>query len=76
MPPTVRRVFIFHGSADAVVPLWNATEMAAHLNDLSIPVDLEIFDGYGHDDLGSAPAFRSAQRAAIGELFRLPEQGE
>lgn len=74
MPPTVQRVFIFHGSTDSVVPLWNATEMALHLDTLSVPVDLEIFEGYGHDDLGSAPDFRSAQREAFGELFRLPEQ--
>lgn len=76
MPPTVQRVFLFHGSADAVVPLWNATEMAVHVGAQSIPVDLELFEGYGHDDLDSAPGFRSAQRAAFGELFRLSEQGE
>jgi dipeptidyl aminopeptidase/acylaminoacyl peptidase len=69
VPATVRKIYIFHGSADSVVPLWNATEMAAHLEDQSVPVALRVFEGYGHEDLGSSPDFRAAQRAAIGELF-------
>jgi dipeptidyl aminopeptidase/acylaminoacyl peptidase len=64
-------VFILHGSDDAVVPLWNATEMATHLADLEVPMELRVFEGYGHDDLNSSPDFRSAQRAAFGELFSI-----
>jgi dipeptidyl aminopeptidase/acylaminoacyl peptidase len=71
MPMSVQRVFIFHGSDDAIVPLWNATEMATHLDNLEVPVELRVFEGYGHDDLNSSPDFRSAQRAAFGELFNL-----
>ena len=67
---SVLKVFIFHGSADAVVPVWNATEMATQLQAQGVPVDLQIFEGYGHEDLGSSPEFRAAQRAAIGELFQ------
>lgn len=69
VPATVKKVSIFHGNVDAVVPLWNATEMAAHLDDLGVPVDLHVFEGYGHEDLNSSPEFRSAQRAVVGELF-------
>lgn len=68
---TVRKVFIFHGSVDAVVAQWNAIEMATRLQDEGTPVELKIFDGYGHEDLGSSPEFRAAQRAAFGELFTL-----
>lgn len=67
----VRRVFIFHGSEDNVVPLWNATDMAAALEVQGVPTSFEIFDGYGHGDLGSAPGFREAQRAAVAELFTM-----
>lgn len=68
---TVRKVFIFHGSIDHVVPVWNATEMAQRLEAQGMPTILRIFDGYGHDDLGSSPDFRGAQRAAFSELFTM-----
>jgi dipeptidyl aminopeptidase/acylaminoacyl peptidase len=67
----VRKVFIFHGSADEVVPVWNAIEMAAALEVRGVPTELKIFEGYGHQDLGSAPDFRAAQRAAFAELFTM-----
>jgi dipeptidyl aminopeptidase/acylaminoacyl peptidase len=68
---SVRKVFLFHGSADDVVPVWNATEMDARLKDQGVPKELKIFEGYGHQDLGSAPDFRDAQRAAFAELFTM-----
>jgi len=68
---SVRKVSIFHGSADEVVPVWNATEMAAALEVRGVPTELKIFEGYGHQDLGSAPDFRAAQRAAFAELFTM-----
>jgi len=69
---TVREVFLFHGSVDSVVPVWNAVEMADRLLEQGgASVELKIFDGYGHEDLGSAPEFRTAQRAAFGDLFAL-----
>jgi dipeptidyl aminopeptidase/acylaminoacyl peptidase len=69
--PSVRKIFLFHGSADEVVPVWNASEMAARLQARGVPTELKIFEGYGHQDLGSAPDFRAAQRAAFGELFTM-----
>jgi dipeptidyl aminopeptidase/acylaminoacyl peptidase len=69
--PSVRRVFIFHGSLDDVVPVWNAAEMAARLQAQGVATELRIFEGYGHQDLGSAPDFRAAQRAAFAELFTM-----
>lgn len=69
--PSVRKIFLFHGSADEVVPVWNATEMAARLEAQGVTTELKIFEGYGHQDLGSAPDFRSAQRAAFAELFTM-----
>jgi dipeptidyl aminopeptidase/acylaminoacyl peptidase len=69
--PSVRKVFLFHGSADDVVPVWNATEMDARLHDQGVPTELRIFEGYGHQDLGSAPDFRAAQRAAFADLFTM-----
>jgi dipeptidyl aminopeptidase/acylaminoacyl peptidase len=68
---TVRELFLFHGSVDSVIPLWNAVELADRLNEQGAPVQLKVFEGYGHEDLDSSSEFRAAQRAVFAELFAL-----
>ncbi len=58
--PNVTRVFIDHGSVDAVVPIWNATEMEARMKAHGVNVDLRIYEGYGHD-LPQSPAWNQRQ---------------
>ena len=58
--PNVTRVFIDHGSVDPVVPVWNATEMEAHMKAQGVNVDLRLYEGYGHD-LPQAPAWSQRQ---------------
>lgn len=65
----VRRVCLDHGSIDTVVPAWHATEMAAHLQAAGIPVELQLYAGIGHSDIGSSGAFQAPQYE-IYEWFR------
>ncbi|HEU5135422.1 MAG TPA: prolyl oligopeptidase family serine peptidase [Steroidobacteraceae bacterium] len=65
----VRRVYLDHGDADVVVPPWNATEMAAHLRATGTRVELQMYAGFGHSDIGNSSAFQSRQHE-IYEWFR------
>jgi hypothetical protein len=65
----VRRVYLDQGDADVVVPSWNATEMAAHLRSTGTRVELQIYGGFGHSDIGNSPAFQARQHE-IYEWFR------
>jgi dipeptidyl aminopeptidase/acylaminoacyl peptidase len=65
----VAKVFIFHGGSDSVVPVWNATEMAERAEAQGVDVELHVYDGYGHTDLGSSTQFRQESRAAFGAFL-------
>jgi acetyl esterase/lipase len=69
MLAAVRRVYLDHGDADTVVPPWNATEMAAHLRSAGTRVELQMYVGFGHSDIGSSAAFQARQHE-IYEWFR------
>ena len=55
----VNRVYLDQGSADDVVPSWNAEEMAAALRTQSVNLEYHLYPGYGHDR--APPEFRVVQ---------------
>lgn len=58
--PNVTRVYLDQGSADEVVPSWNAEEMAAQMRAQAVNLEYHLYPGYGHD-LGASPDFRLVQ---------------
>jgi dienelactone hydrolase len=65
----VAKVFIFHGESDSIVPVWNATEMAQRSEAAGVSVELYVYPGYGHTDLGSSEQFRVDSRGAFGRFL-------
>lgn len=67
LAPGVNQVWLDHGTADEVVPLWNATEMAARLKTQPLLSDLMTYSGASHN-LSQAPGFGERQHM-IYEMF-------
>ena len=63
--PNVEQVHLLHGTGDTVVPIWNATEMAARLQAQGSNVLLHTYEGYGHEDIGSSEQFRADQESIL-----------
>lgn len=57
LQPGVTRVELFHGTADEIVPLWNATEMAFALQAQGANVRLTTYPGSTHSTIWNNPAF-------------------
>jgi len=56
----VAKVYLDHGSADDVVPAWNAEEMAAAIRAQAVNLEYHLYAGFGHD-LGDSTEFRDVQ---------------
>ncbi len=76
MMPSVQKVYIDHGENDPVVPLWNAKEMVAQLQQRETLVDYQEHPGAGHD-LSIVALYQSRQKNIFNEfvLQYRPEPG-
>ncbi len=59
-------VFIFHGTADEVVPYRSGQRLAERLTAAGRAVTFTTVPGGGHNSLAQHRVFRAAQRAALG----------
>ena len=58
-------VFLHHDGEDEIVPVWNAQEMAAHLESHSIDVATHVYPGGGHGAMTGEESFWNDVAAGI-----------
>lgn len=49
--PSVRKVYLFQGGSDNIVPRWNSDIMNQHLINQKVDVSFYLYEGYGHSDI-------------------------
>jgi dipeptidyl aminopeptidase/acylaminoacyl peptidase len=67
----VTKVYLDQGSADDVVPPWNAEEMAAALRAQGVNLEYHLYAGYGHD-LNESAEFREVQNQIYNQFLSDP----
>lgn len=62
---TLKHVIIHHDAGDNIVPVWNAREMADHLESLSVDVTLHVYPTEGHGHLAGEDSFWQNMREDV-----------
>jgi len=61
-------VLVQHGNRDQLIPIQQSEKLFGALNSAGVPANFGILDGYGHNDLTSAPGYRAAINGFIAGL--------
>ena len=69
MAEGVESVFLYHGTRDAIVPLWNSYEMAARLEADGIDVTTFYYPGNTHGSFIRMPEHPTDRASAVGRFL-------
>lgn len=73
MLASVEQVYLYQGTDDPIVPLWNAQEMNAHLSSQGVEVQYRSYDGIAHIDIYQVSEYQQAQHETMEAFLLRPD---